>query len=318
MLTRVLFVAVFLSLGALWGCGGVKTTPAHPSASSETESRFRAGQILDLATGSRVSFDELVQILAARDVVFIGEVHDSAAHHLVQVQILQALLSRWGTRAAIGMEFFPRPTQELLDGYVNGRLTEPEFLQAVEWEKIWGYDYSFYRPLLLEAREKAVRVLAINAPSPVVRKVAREGLSSLTAFESSQIARDLDVANAAHREMLQKSFGDHAHADLKQFERFYEAQVVWEETMAETIAEHIQRSGQKMVVFTGNGHIIHKFGVPDRTAKRVPVSVATVVPLPEGTEGDIEPGLADFVWFTPGHPQKFTWTKEQVRPSPRM
>ena len=318
VLTRFLIILFLLFSTALWGCGGMKTAPTHPAAPPEVKGRFRAGQIVDLAAKTRISFDELVQSLAAKDVVFIGEIHDNAGHHLIQIQLLQALLSRWGSNAAMAMEFFPRPAQEFLDGYVKGRLTEREFLEAVDWEKTWGYDYGFYRPLLLEARERSIRVLAINAPSAIVRKVAREGFASLTGSESAQIARNLDLSQTAHREMLQKVYGQHAHADLKDFERFYEAQVVWEETMAETIAEHLQRNGGKVVVFTGNGHIIHKFGVPDRTAKRVQASLATVVPYPLAGEGEVENGLADFVWFTPGHPQKSHWTDEQVRPSPRM
>lgn len=316
VLTRLLVITGLLFSGMLWGCGGVKTTPAHPTAPPEPRGRFRAGQIVDLAAGTRIHFEELVRALADKDVVFIGEVHDSAAHHLIQIQLLQALLARWGSHAAVAMEFFPRPAQEFLDGYVEGRLSEREFLEAVDWEKTWGYDYSFYRPLMQEARERSTRILAINAPSAIVKKVAREGFSGLTASESSQIARDLDVSQPAHREMVRKVYGHHAHAGLKSFDHFYEAQVVWEETMAETVADHLRKHGGKVVVFTGNGHIAHKFGVPDRTTKRIQVSSATVVPYSLLEEGEVEPGLADFVWFTPGHPQRFTSKSDQAPPPP--
>jgi len=297
-LKGVIFLSALFAVGALLGCGGKGMAPVPGSMPSRPSAP--AGEILDVKAGIPILFNDLIHSLASKDVVFVGEVHDNTAHHLVQVQILQALLNRWGESATIGMEFFPRPMQEKLDRYVKGELTESEFLAAVDWERIWGFPYFLYRPLMLAAREKFVRIVAINAPQEIVKKVAREGLANLAAEERAQIARDIDLENAEHREFLRKVFGEHSHSDLKSFDRFYEAQNVWEDTMAETISFHLVPKGRKMIVFTGNGHIIHKFGVPDRTVKRIPVSMATVVPYPAGSHGDLQ-GLADYVWFIPGH-----------------
>jgi uncharacterized iron-regulated protein len=287
----------------LWGCGGKRIAMPPVSAPPRPTGPLSTGQIVELKTGSRIFFDELIHSLASKDVVFIGEIHDNPDHHLIQIQILQALLSRWGSNVAIGMEFFPRPVQDKLDRYVKGAWTESEFLAAVDWENLWGYDYHLYRPLMLAAREKSIRVLAINAPSGIVRKVAREGLAALTDNERAQIARDIDLGNEAHREFLRKAYSEHAHSDLKSFENFYAAQAVWEETMAETISSHLKAKGGKMIVFTGNGHILHKFGIPDRMRRRIPVSMATVIPYPKGEYTEDETGLADYLWLTPAYPR---------------
>jgi uncharacterized iron-regulated protein len=299
---RFLIMSALVAAGMLWGCGGKKMAVLPPAAPLQPAGPIGAGQILDVQAGAGILFDDLIHSLASKDVVFIGEIHDNPAHHLMQTQILQALLNRWGTSAVIGMEFFPRPAQESLDRYIKGELTESEFLAAVDWQKLWGYPYYLYRPLMLAAREKFIRILAINAPREIVKKVAREGIENLTGEERAQIARDIDLGNTAHREFVRKAFGEHSHPDLNSFDRFYEAQAVWEETMAETLSNHLLSKGGKMVVFTGNGHIVHKFGVPDRTAKRIPVSMATVVPYPV-VEHDKAEGLADYIWLTPGHPR---------------
>ncbi len=298
MFNRFLFVSAILAAVILWGCGGKRMAGPSAPPPLRAAASMTIGQIVELKTGTRVSFDELIHSLASKDVVFIGEIHDDPGHHLIQIQILQALLDRWGSKAAVGMEFFPRTVQEMLDRYIRGSWTESEFLAAVDWEKIWGYDYPLYRPLMLAARAKSVRVVAINAPPAIVKKVAREGLAALSAHERSQIAADLDLGNKGHREFLQKAYGEHTHPDLKSFENFYVAQTVWEETMAETISSYLKENGGKMIVFTGNGHIIHRFGVPDRTARRIPLSMATVVPYPLGDHAAAETGLADYLWLT--------------------
>ena len=90
----------------------------------------------------------------------------------------------------------------------------------------------------------------------------------------------------------------HAHKDLKKFDFFYQAQCVWEDTMAEGIASRIQSSGKKMVVFSGNGHIIYKFGIPERTSRRVGRPTATLILQPAINSETVDREAADFVWLT--------------------
>ncbi|MEW6666060.1 MAG: ChaN family lipoprotein [Thermodesulfobacteriota bacterium] len=292
-----------LIMTALFGCAPVKR-PGIPLATLPgAPGHFGIGQILDLEAGARISFDDLIDRLSSRDLIFVGEVHDNPEHHLVQVQILQALAGL--PPVAMAMEFFQRPAQEILDRYVRGEMKESEFLEAVDWKETWGYDFHLYRPLLQIAREKGIRVLAINAPSSIVRKVARGGLRGLTEEERNLVPSDIDLGNQEHREYLFKAYAEHASPDLKRFEDFYEAQCVWDETMAESLAAHLRDKGGRLVVFAGNGHIIHKFGVPDRTMRRFPVSTATVLPYPLEGGVALERGMADFVWLTAGYAHRF-------------
>jgi uncharacterized iron-regulated protein len=254
-------------------------------------------QILDLASGEAVTFSELIDRLEAFDVIFVGEVHTHAEHHLIQAQILQSLVTR-NPDLVMGVEFFPRDQQGLLDRYLSGEIEEEAFLETIQWSKTWGYPYHLYRPLFLTARREGVPVLALNAPRDIVRNVARKGLDGLTDEERSRIAREMDLDNEAHRAYVREVFERHGHGNLQEFEWFYEAQTVWDETMAETIAGAAGEHGRKMIVFLGNGHITHQFGVPDRTRRRVPVSSATVVPYPLRETITLDKGMADYVWLT--------------------
>jgi len=220
-------------------------------------------------------------------------VHDNPEHHLIQLQILQALVACCGP-ISIAMEFFEKPQQPILDRYNRSEMDEKEFLKEVDW----GSDYYFYRPLIRMAKQNNGAVLAINAPRKVVRKVARQGLESLDDSERNKIAQEIDLSNEAHRNYVREAYERHTHGDLKEFEYFYEAQCVWEDTMAESLAEYLRKNGNKLVAFMGNGHIINKFGVPDRTIERAPVSMVTIMPLPINKDITIEKETADYVWLT--------------------
>jgi len=137
-----------------------------------------------------------------------------------------------------------------------------------------------------------------------VRQVARDGLASLGEGDRKTIARDIDLDNEAHRAYLLDIFEQHGHGDLKSFDFFYQAQCVWEDTMAQNIAVHMKGYKGKMIVFAGNGHIRYKYGIPDRVVKRVPVSMTTVMPYPMTGHEDLQKGLADYVWFTRSYPRR--------------
>jgi len=295
---------IFLLTLFIGGCS-VMRPEMPPIVSVEGLSRhFVMGQVIHVGTGESLSFDQFIDQLKTKDLIFIGEVHDNPEHHLIQVQILQLLLSQNGS-PRVGMEFFQKPQQEFIDSYMAGASTESEFLEDVAWEKNWSFDYSFYRPLILAVKEKKSKILAINAPNHIVRKVAKSGLSSLDPGERDLLAKNIDLKNEKHRAYLMEIFKYNAHSDLKNFEYFYEAQCVWEDTMAENIAESLKKTKENMIVLTGNGHIINKFGVPDRVSDRIPVHMATIVLLPmEDGKQTISREIADYVWLTGKYPER--------------
>ena len=260
---------------------------------------FHRNQIVDLVSEKAVPFDEMMNQASTGDVLFVGEIHDNPEHHLLQVQILQALLTRHPS-AAMAMEFFQQDQQDILDRYTLANMSEEEFLEEIDWKKTWGFPYHFYRPLLLAAKQHGTRILALNAPRRVVKKVAREGLGALSEEERAQIPHDMDLNNASHRAYVREVYERHEQGDLRSFEFFYQAQVVWEETMARNIAEFMRTHDQNVIVFSGNGHIVRKFGIPDRVQRRLPVSVMTIMPFSLRETVNLERDMADFLWLT-GH-----------------
>jgi len=292
-----LIVPCFLTI-LVFGCAGVKPMPQPIVASiGEAQEVFHRNQILDLASGKSISFSELLDRLSSYDLIFVGETHTNPEHHLIQVQILQALLLQTPS-LAVGMEFFQQDQQAVLDRYILEHGKEEAFLEEVDWKGTWGYPYHFYRPLLLEAKQQGVRVVALNAPRDLVRKVAREGLDGLEEAERAMLPRELDLDNEAHRDYVRRIYERHDHETLPDFEFFYEAQCVWDETMARNIARFMATHDGKMVVFSGNGHIVWKFGIPDRTQRRIPVSLVTLVPYGLRETVALESDMADYVWLT--------------------
>ena len=225
---------------------------------------------------------DVAEAVALSDVVFFGEDHDDRAQHEYEAWLLGTIHTANAEQRPLllGMEMFQRPFQQPLDDYVAGRIDEREMLRRTEYFTRWSFDYTFYAPLWRFCREHGIRVVALNADQAISRKTGREGLAALTGDERSQVAADIDLSNAAHRERIVGMFTGGAHrVPEDKLQKLYEAMTLWDETMAESAAQALVAAGPgaRMLVVAGSGHIKTGTGIPDRLARRVPGLRRTIV-----------------------------------------
>ena len=247
--------------------------------------------MVDLQTLTRL--EDVIPELASKRVVFVGENHDRLEHHLAQLAIIARLYAR-NPRLAIGMEFFQVPFQPYLDEYVAGRLDDRTLLKHTEYFDRWRFDYRLYQPILQFAQAHRIPVIALNVAQELVDKVSRSGLESLTPDERAQVPARIDQADARYRERLRRVFEQHPGSEAKDFERFVEVQLLWDESMAEVAARYLgAHPTRSLVVLAGNGHVTFGLGIPRRLKRRLGVASAVIA---TGTENDgIEPGMADYL-----------------------
>jgi len=270
-----------------------------PSARSDAV-ELRVGAVVETATGNVISMDELTGRLSDVSVVYVGEKHTSAEDHKIQLEVLQKL-SQGGRCVELAMEMFPAKAQPVLDRYVRGGISQEDFLKEVAWEEVWGFPYSLYRNLIDRQKEKRMPVIGLNAPNNIVKKIAHNGLGSLTPDERSQVAREFHLDDSANRNRIRKEYTVHEKDGIKDFESFFEAQLAWEETMAQTLADHLEKTDAKckIVVAIGKGHISGRLGVPYLTSMRRPHKYSTVAPVPiDFPLSTLDPNLADYVVIT--------------------
>jgi uncharacterized iron-regulated protein len=233
----------------------------------------------------------ILPALSVNRVVYVGETHDQYAHHLVQLEIIRHLYED-DRRLAIGMEFFQRPFQDVLDRYVAGVIDEREMLRETDYYNRWSYDYRLYAPILRYAREHGIPLVALNASTELVRKVRASGLEGLNNEDKALLPADIDRSDEAHERRLQAVLEQHPHGG-DNVDRFMEVQVLWDESMAESAANWLKAHPEhRMVVLAGSGHLAHGGGIPDRVKRRVPVTSAIVL---NDWKSEITPGLADYL-----------------------
>ncbi|MGE5154751.1 MAG: ChaN family lipoprotein [Bdellovibrio bacteriovorus] len=264
-------------------------TPAELVANAIQDTQTR---VLDPRT--LTDMERLIDTIADRRVVFVGESHDRYEDHLNQLAVIEGLHRR-GKDLAIGMEFFQQPFQGALDAFVAGEIDEAELLRRTEYFDRWRYDYRLYRPILRFAREHGIPVLALNLESELTEKVGQGGIGSLTPEEQARIPVELDREDSAYRARVKQVFDMHPTREDRSFEHFLEVQLLWDEGMADQAARYLsEHPGKTLVVLAGAGHVEYGQGIPKRVLRRVQVPAASLL---NGSARDLDPEAADFLLY---------------------
>lgn len=264
--------------------------------------------------------------LAERDVLLLGEIHDSEAHHIWQLQVIAAMHGLRGN-IVIGMEMLPRSVQPVLDKWVANELTPEEFLRLSNWYDYWQFDADLYMPILQFARINRIPVLAINIDRSLVKSVREQGWKAIEPSQRSGITDPAPVSSG-YLDLLAATFGLHgAHGsgasdsknpsagDVKtdpRFLRFVEGQSLWDRAMAQGLAEAWQRDRDALVIgIMGSGHVVFGYGVANQLADLGVQGVGTAAPWDGQFDcAALSSGYADAV-FGLSIPEE---TSEPIRP----
>ncbi len=285
-------LSVFLIAAALTLTGGCSVAPKKLLI-KDNAMAYEQGVIIDSASGETISFDALVDVLFASQVIYVGESHTNPAHHEIQLKVIKALAEK-NKALVIGMEMFDYTYQDILDQWSEGKLEKDAFLQKTHWYANWRFNYTLYSDILAWAKDNRIRVAGLNIPFHIPPKISTGGFDNLRASEKALLPEDIDLTHEDHKTYVEDIFKSHHIRGRKNFDHFYQAQCTWEDTMAASIAENLEN--KKMVVVVGNGHIIHKFGIPDRAFKRTNAPFKTLYLAAAGEEAELSYG--DYIWVT--------------------
>jgi uncharacterized iron-regulated protein len=263
-------------------------------AQSEDGMRFDLSpDVLGLEPREALGLAEIIERVMDTPLIYVGEAHTSYRDHKIQLEVIRRMHEA-GKTFAVGMEMFQRPFQEPLDDFIAGRSTEKELLRDSEYFTRWKFNYHLYREILDYAKTNGIPVVALNQKAEIIKKVSREGLDGLTEEEREHIPPGMDMSDYEYRTLLEEVFA--MHREGKDFENFYQSQVLWDETMAHSIAGFLRENPEhQMLIIAGKGHVMYGSGIPRRayrlTGKDYVILISS--PTPE-----LEPGLADYVLFS--------------------
>jgi len=238
-----------------------------------------------IETAKTTTLQDAMENLRENRVVYVGETHTSLSDHELQLEVLKAMVAQGGP-LAVGVEWFQRPFQKVLDRYVAGEIDEHQMLRETEYFQRWGFDYRLYRDILRFARDNSIPVLALNASRELTDEIRKHGLDALPDAIQAQKPDGYDFDDQQYAEYLKGVFEQHIPRmrgpdDPDAFQRFLQVQLTWDESMAQTAADYLKDNPEaRLLVLAGRGHT-HNAAIPRRLTRRtdlVGVSIGTYEP----------------------------------------
>ncbi len=292
-----------LAAALLSGCGSAPSGPSTVSANPDTGIRRTAavpapsGFLAAFGrSGNTLTWSEVVSQAGRSDVVYLGELHDDPATHELELATLRALAEGGRRPVALSLEMFETDVQGVLNAYLKGTITERDFLAGSRPWPNYGTDY---RPLVEYAKSARIPVVASNVPRRLASMVAKGGLPALAGLPAAE-RQWAAIPDSAPADAYWEEFKQFGHPGMNPADlwKWYEAQVLKDETMARSITTVL--AGSRPVVLHVNGafHSDKALGVPSRVTKLQPGSSRTVMTArpAEGASsalpGDLA-GLAD-------------------------
>jgi len=263
--------AIGLTLLTLAACSTIPKLIGNPETPYPLSNPV-VGDLFQIATGHKISAQNLFEAINTTRIVFVGETHDNPASHQFQLEILQGLQQQNPGKVAMAMEMFTPEQQPVLDRWSAGELEEKDFLRQVEWFKNWHMNFSLYRPLLTFCRDNQIPVIALNAPKTLTRAVGRTPLNELPEEVRAQIP-ELDFQDPYQRAMAESVYSGHSMGKAMS-DGFIRVQTLWDETMAQNLASYLQSpegAERQVMVVAGGNHVRYGFGIPRRLHRRMPV-----------------------------------------------
>jgi uncharacterized iron-regulated protein len=255
-------------------------------------------RILRLSNRTSYGLGQILPDLRYTPVIFVGEKHDDTSHHVIQLRIIRTL-KNLDIPLTIGLEMFTARDQEFLERWVAGKMTEEEFEGT--FKNNWGETWHLYREIFLYAREKRIPMAGLNVPKEITTQVARDGFSSLSSDQLSQLPGISCDVSDTYRDYIRFAMGVHgSRIDEDRFESFCEAQLVWDTTMAYRAVSYLLDNPERtMVIIAGNSHA-WKPGIPSQLAdfsQELPYRVILPeVPLAQPRDR-VTQELADYLWL---------------------
>jgi uncharacterized iron-regulated protein len=264
------------ALLALLGGSALATACAHRRSAPE--------RIVEVASGREITRDALLAQLRSAGHVLLGELHDNPLHH----QRRGALIADLGAGTAVVAEQLDRGRRIEPGADLLGRLQAAGF-DARGWG--WPLHEALFAPLVAAA----VPVLGGNAPTALVRQVARDGLGAAPA----DLRALLDAAplDAAAQTELDRALVDGHCGQLPaaRVPAMRAAQRVRDASLALAMQAC---GGRPAVLVAGNGHVRLDHGVPPLLQRLQPQARVLAVGFGE-PDWPVDGAPYTHLWLTP-------------------
>ena len=268
--------------------------------------------ITETTSGEHVVWENMMEQIAGAEIILLGELHDHAVGHAVQLAITKDVLEKWPT-SVVAFEMLERDEQIFVDDYMEDFIDAKTFASltgSASWAGSGSWD-AWYQPIVDVVKNSQGKVVAANAPRRYV-KIARingyEKINELVGDRRGFVHYPSELSSGRYRQRFWETAfhndNDREEIDVTIIDPddpmlpVFRSQQVWDSTMAESVALQKPTLNKKVLLLVGQFHIEYNGGVVQELKKMLPdanvLSISIQNEMPE-EEWDGTPKIADFM-----------------------
>tara|TARA_B100000925_G_scaffold291479_1_gene279687 strand:+ start:13059 stop:14687 length:1629 start_codon:yes stop_codon:yes gene_type:complete len=144
-----------------------KTAVSYNAGFSEDLKKYyEAQEAYENKTFELISSDEFLENVESSKIIYLGDFHTFDQSSKNFNRLIKFLLKQ-NKKLVIGLEMVSSKEQLKIDSFVQGLLTEKEFLEAINYKESWRFPWVHYSELFTLAREKNISIVGLNSPGPL-------------------------------------------------------------------------------------------------------------------------------------------------------
>ncbi|MGJ8637553.1 MAG: ChaN family lipoprotein [Phycisphaerales bacterium] len=290
----------------------VAASPGFDDGFDATALTIHRGDLSGTAT-----FEQMIDDLQDADVILVGEMHNHTPSLDFIATTFEALLPK-NERLALSMEFYERDQQVPLDDYLSGIVDYEQFVKLARRNA--GNNPIGHLRMVELCKLNNRPVIAANSPrryTSIARKEGFEGYSKLNDLQSTLIEVPSALPEGGYAARFRDAMsGMAAHGGDEMINGFLRSQSVWDQTMADSVAQGVH-SGSSIFHVVGHFHVDHctvpggsamADGIRDRIGSHAKIRSivvhegdnASVTPQDAGSKSEMYPGpAADYIVYFP-------------------
>jgi len=111
---------------------------------------------------SASSFEAFTEKVTKSQIVYVGDFHtfDQSSKNFIR---LLRLLKKQKKKMTIAVEFISSDNQKSIDHYIEGTITEIEFLEEIDYKESWKFPWIHYCPIFDLAKKFDIQIIGLNS-----------------------------------------------------------------------------------------------------------------------------------------------------------
>lgn len=136
----------------------------HRKHESKHITKYRKTYLDEVSSYDSVSSKaELLADAQNAQIIYCGDFHTLKRSQYSAIKILRHLVEQ-KREIVLALELVPTTQENVANDFVENTISEKEFLEKINYERIWGFPWSNYAPLFEFARHNGIPILGLNLP----------------------------------------------------------------------------------------------------------------------------------------------------------